>query len=286
MQRQQVIVSVAYCITFCGQSKQRFWLLISNEDGGKSTRQQGERQRKRDTKRAGERAGEREQPWHHRLALGHLRDRPSDRRIDEPGHLVMLAKKGTTCSPVGTRYSALSSAPWSALFWSIWNTKKKFKQFELSGQNPWKSPLLTAATEANPGGKWHAACGNCWIVHFTAVTWCTLAPLSPSPSLLATEMAQKRFLILIAKDSPWSIIIIRRASPADLSSTLCISRRRRCSSWVHANKWMSAFEYANTACKWMRIQEDNLISSLNDSIEAANLLYDTEIEWKLIEQNL
>lgn len=230
MQRQQVIVSVAYCITFCGQSKQRFWLLISNEDGGKSTRQQKERQRKRDRKRGRERGSggatvaSSSGPWS-----------PSGRAVGQTDRRTWpLGHAGQKRDNLQSSWDALLWSLVSGLVWSIWNTKKKFKQFELSGQNPWKSPLLTAAT----GGKWHAACGNCWIVHFTAVTWCPLPPLWVSLSLLATELAQKRFLILIPKDSPWSIIIIRRAPPADLSSTLCISRRRRRSSWAHANEWM------------------------------------------------
>lgn len=218
-----------------------FWLATRTEAKAPASR---EKDREREREREKERKRAREQPWHHRLALGHLRDGLSDRRIDEPGHLVMLAKKGTTCSPVGTRYSGLWSVVsvlWSGLVWSIWNTKKKFKQFELSGQNPWKSPLLTAATEANPGGKWHAACGMRQLLNRA---FHSSHMKSPSPllcfslSLLATELAQKRSLILIPKDSPWSIIIIRRAPPADLSSTLCISRGRRRSSWVHANEWM------------------------------------------------
>lgn len=257
MQRQQVIVSVAYCITFCGQSKQRFWLLISNEDGGKSTRQQAERKRDRERENS---KREREQPWHHRLALGHLRDR----RIDEPCHLVMLAKKGTTCSPVGTRYSALSSA----LFWSIWNTRKKSSSnlnflakihgnLHCSRRQPRQTPGASGMRHA-------AAVESCISQQSHGVPFPLPPFLSHSSSLLATKLPQKRFLILIPQDSPWSIIIIRRASPADL----CISRRSRRSSWVHANVneciWILVrfSTSANTACKWMRIQVDYRIDEI------------------------
>lgn len=234
-----------------------FWLATRTEAKAPASRQ---RERKTEKEREQqERKREREQPWHHRLALGHLRDR----RIDEPGHLVMLAKKGTTCSPVGTRYSALSSA----LFWSIWNTEKKVQAIWTFWPKSMEISIAHGGNRGKPRGQvaWGMRQPLNRAFHSShMVSPSPSLPLSFSWSLLATELPQKRFLILIPKDSPWSIIIIRRASPADL----CISRRSRRSSWVHANVneciWILVrfSTSANTAYKWMRIQVDNRIDEI------------------------
>lgn len=259
MQRQEVIVSVAYCITFCGQSKQRFWLLISNEDGGKSTRQQAERKKDRERERT---AGEEERegaavasssgPW--------SPSGQTDRRTWPLGHAGQK-RDNLQSSWDALLCSQLCSLVWSALFWSIWNTEKKVQAIWTFWPKSMEISIAHGGNRGKPRGQ---------------VAWGMRQPLnrafhsshmvSPSPpslflSLLATELPQKRFLILILQDSPWSIIIIRRASQADL----CISRRSRRSSWVHANVneciWILVrfSTSANTACKWMRIQVDNRI---------------------------